>query len=74
MIIFDSVGDLDEIDPSVCQVLPLCQCHGDGTRGRCDLYVHSGRRRPGERDTSQNEEGMFPVLGHRYNGIEEILF
>eukprot|EP00057_Strongylocentrotus_purpuratus_P026118 XP_011680592.1 PREDICTED: uncharacterized protein LOC100887864 isoform X2 [Strongylocentrotus purpuratus] len=59
VIIFDSVGDLDEIDPSVCQVLPLCQCHGDGTRGRCDLYVHSGRRRPGERDASQNEEDAF---------------
>ncbi|XP_054755106.2 uncharacterized protein LOC129261089 [Lytechinus pictus] len=59
VIIFDSVGDLDEIDPSVCQVRPLCQCHGDGSRGRCDLFVHSGRRRLGERDTSQNEEDTF---------------
>lgn len=59
VIIFDNVGDLDEIDPSVCQVRPICQCHAEGGRGRCDLYVHSGRRRHGERDASRNDEDTF---------------
>ncbi|XP_071498906.1 uncharacterized protein [Diadema antillarum] len=58
VIIFDNVGDLDEIDPSVCRVRPLCPCHHDG-RGRSNLYIHSERHGHRERGSSQTGEDTF---------------
>ncbi|XP_071485390.1 uncharacterized protein [Diadema antillarum] len=58
VIIFDNVGDLDEIDPSVCRVRPLCPCHHSG-RGRSNLYVHSERHGHRERGSSRTEEDIF---------------